>query len=190
MQADWEFEVAPDAPIIDAAWEGLIDLRAAPARIREIAEIALLPGLAGALVRLNGPASPVWTSKCDVWIPETFDPDELDSPANASACALACYIDLLACAPSDWSGPAPLEAFCRSACATLRVVTLRCCRADLVVRRAVFQQGREALGITAYLAACGPSTYRARSALDSALAAFVDSVCALSAGQSAGESLQ
>lgn len=190
MEADWEFEIADDAPAIDAAWEGLVDLRAAPGRIGEIAETALLPGLADALARLNGPASPVWSSKCDVWIPEAVDPDELDTTPSDAASALACYIDVLPRAPSDWTGPEPLEAFCRSVCASLRALSLRRCRADLVVRRTVLQQGREGLGITAYLAGCGPNPDAAQSALASAVAALADSICARAPSQSATISLQ
>jgi hypothetical protein len=30
MEADWEFEVGGDAPVIDALWPGFVDLRLSP----------------------------------------------------------------------------------------------------------------------------------------------------------------
>lgn len=185
MEADWEFEIVPDAPVIDAAWDGLVDLGAAPGRVREIAETVLVPGLADVLVRLNAAASPVRTSKCDVWTPQPVDPDELDAAPAEAPCALACYIDLLSRNPFDWAGPALAEAFGRALCAALRAIPLRCCRADLVVRRALVLPGQETLGITAYLVACATDRSGAESMLAQALAAFADSIAALPGPQSA-----
>lgn len=177
MQADWEFEVGPGAPIIDAAWAGLVDLRRNPGGIREIGETALVPSLAPALLRLNSASSPVWTAKCDAWTPEAIDPGELDAPDPQTACALACYIDLLPSDATDWCTPAGMEAFCRHLCGLLRAIPVRCCRADLVVRRAVLSAETEALGITAYLSACGASSSQAASALSAAIDALLDSLC-------------
>jgi hypothetical protein len=84
MEADWEVEIGGGAPVIEALWPGFVDLRSHPDRLGEIAEAATFPPLAVLLRALNSPESPVWTSKCDVWEPETA--------------ALAAYIDML---PSD-----------------------------------------------------------------------------------------
>ena len=40
MEADWEFEVGGDAPVIEACWEGFIDLRKTPERARQLPEAA------------------------------------------------------------------------------------------------------------------------------------------------------
>ncbi|HTX75700.1 MAG TPA: hypothetical protein VMD29_05785 [Terracidiphilus sp.] len=183
MEADWEFEIDPQAPIIDAAWQGLVDLRQHPARIHEIDETALTPGLAGALLRLNRPASPVWTAKCDAWVPEAMDPVELDTPAGEAAYAQACYLDLLPSEGIDWSGPATVEVFCRRLTAALQTIPARNCRTDLVVRRAILHGGQETLGITAYLTACGATEEGAVAALAAALAALADSCCGLQLGE-------
>jgi len=74
MEADWEVEIGGGAPIIDACWDGLVHLQTAPERAAELPEAADLPRLAEALVRLNAPRSPVWTSKCDVWPPQIWMP--------------------------------------------------------------------------------------------------------------------
>ena len=177
MQADWEFEAGPGDPIIDAAWTGLVDLRRNPGDICEVGETAVVPALAPALLRLNSASSPVWTAKCDVWTPESVDPDELDAPAAQTACALACYIDLLPSDATDWHTIAGMEAFCRHLCGVLRAISARCCRADLVVRRAVLSAETESLGITVYLSACGASSGQTTAALSAAIDALVDSLC-------------
>ena len=53
MEADWEVEIGGDAPVIDAQWPGLVDLRANPERVCEIAEASAFPPLADLLLALN-----------------------------------------------------------------------------------------------------------------------------------------
>src|SRR5579864_2734004 len=108
MEADWEIEIGNEAPVIDAGWEGFVDLRTAPERAVAFAETKDFPALAETLVRLNAPSSPIWTSKSDLWKPDSFDADELDGPAEAGNYALACYIDLLPRDDRQW--PVPAEA--------------------------------------------------------------------------------
>jgi len=176
MEADWEIEIGDGAPVIDACWEGFVDLRQDPERAVELPETKELMALAHALASLNGPSSPVWTSKCDVWRPEAFDADELDAPAEAAKFAVACYIDLLPVSDRPWLVPGQATDCCRKLCERFHTLRRRCCRADLVVRRAYIVPGRGALGITAYFTACGPAIEDARSALASALAIFVEAL--------------
>jgi len=186
MEADWEFEVGGDAPVIDACWPGFVDLRLSPERARELSEATQLPGLARALQALNGTGSPVWTSKCDLWAssePQGFDSDELDAPPGCSAHVVACYIDLLPRTDLQWSLPHLAEGACRQLCSLLGAVPLRCCRVDLVVRTAFVNQGRIDLGITAYVTACGATLAEAKGALESALAAFAHALCSCSTVQ-------
>ena len=175
MEADWEFELGGDAPVMHAHWPGLVDLRSSPERAAELAEAAQQPGLAGALARLNGPSSPVWTSKCDVWPVAEFDMDELDAPGDSASSAVACYIDLLQRDYDAWKIPA-VEAWCRATCARLHAIQLRCCRVDLVIRYALLNADPQHLGVTAYLTACGATPEDAAHSLRAALAAFADSV--------------
>ena len=176
MEADWELELGGDAPVIDAHWSGLVDLRSAPERAAELPEAMQQPGLAEALKKLNGAGSPVWTAKCDAWPVAEFDVDELDAPRDAAWSAVACYIDLLSSDPDAWSALADAEAWCKTACARLRAVPMRCCRVDLVVRRAVLRAGCEALGVTAYLTACGATDETAAESLRASLTAFADAI--------------
>lgn len=177
MEADWEFEVAADAPGIHAAWEGYVDLSREPDRAAQLPEAGRFFALAPALVRLNHAASLVRTFKCDVWEVESFDPDELDAPHESAATALACYIDLLAAGSSAWSTLDRAADWCRRLCAALRAEPLRSARVDLVIRRAFIAPERVDLGITAYLIACGATQTDAEASLGAALRVFADAVC-------------
>lgn len=176
MEADWEFEIGPGAPVIDAAWAGMVDLQNQPWRVNEIGETARAAGLAQLLLRINGSPSRFWTTKCDAWSPETIDPDEMDASAKEAAVTLACYIDLLPRDHADWATAADVEAFCRKLVRALRSVPARCCRADVVVRQAIVRDTERTLGITAYLAGCGASERNAAEALSTAFLAFADSL--------------
>ena len=186
MEADWEFEVGGDAPVIDACWPGLIDLQRSPERAWQLPETAQFPALAQALAKLNAASSPVWTSKCDLWLhldAGEVDPDELDAPPGSSAHAMGCYIDLLPKCGQQWLPPDVAAAWCKRLCGLLRALPLLCCRVDLIIRRAVLipdptDPERVDLGITAYLTSCGASCAEAEQTLEGALAAFADALFA------------
>jgi hypothetical protein len=182
MEADWEVELGPDAPVLDALWSGWIDLRSNPERLAEVSEAAGFPPLGTALLALNSANSPLWTAKCDLWQlrpaaeaddldPAELDPGELNADPNETAFALACYLDCLARSGTVFPTLAAAESWARAAVARLRAANLRCCRADLVIRRA-FAANADGLGVTAYLTACGPTEPAARDNLAQALNAF------------------
>jgi len=190
MEADWEVEIGPEGPVIDAVWPGFVDLRRFPEQIGNLEEVRRFPALAGALLQLNRPDSEpescaedvaedlsVWTSKCDVWRLnaglELWDPDEMDADPADCVTGVACYIDLIprvgvAFAELDW-----VEKLVRAKVYRIRQVAVRNCRADLVIRRA-FVEDQEGLGVSAYLSACGVNAERADEALGYALAAFTN----------------
>ena len=183
MEADWEFEVGGGAPVIEAQWAGFVDLQRAPECIPLLPEARQLPALAKALEDLNASSSPVWTSKCDFWPrldPDEFDPGELDAEPGCCGCAMGCYIDLLPRNGMQWKLPEQIAAACKDLCSLLCAVPLRCCRADLVIRRAFLTAERMELGMTAYLTSCGDSPEKAAQRLQEALIAFTG---AFSAGQ-------
>jgi len=189
MEADWEVEIGPDAPVIDACWSGFVDLRSAPELAQTLPEVRDLPGLAKALARLNGARSPVWTAKCDIWPvidSSQFDPYELDAEPGSATCAWAYYIDLLPMGDHQWVGqwvePGVATAWCAEICKCLRSIPLRGCRVDLVVRRAIIPETAETtsdIGITAYFTACGLTADGAIVVLHNVLDRFVDAVCGL-----------
>jgi hypothetical protein len=171
MEADWEFDIGGDAPVIEAYWTGFVDVRAHPERISELSECRELPALADALVILNGEDSPVWTSKTDVFIPERIDPDEIAASTDEVAHAMACYIDLLPIRDRPWTDLETAERACKQICAGLRSIDLPRCRVDVVVRRAVLAEDDE-LAATVYFTACGLTDANARSRLDDCLDVF------------------
>jgi hypothetical protein len=67
---------------------------------------------------------------------------------------------------------------CKRVCNLLRAVPLRCCRADLVIRRAFITPDLMELGITVYVTSCGESSAEAARTFQAALAAFTDVLCA------------
>lgn len=177
MEADWEFELGGDAPVIEAYWPGFVNVRDEPWRVDEIAETLVLPGLASALSRLNCAGSPVWTCKTDVFVPEQFDPDELAASPVGEEFGVACYLDMLMRGDRVWNSPGKAEEDCRNLCAGLRAVPLRCCRVDLVVRQARVADVND-LGATVYLTACGPTFVEAKHNLADCLAAVVQLITA------------
>ncbi len=177
MEADWEFEVGGEAPVIEAWWPGLVDLRRSPASVVEIPEAAEFPALGDVLIRLNGASSPVWTSKCGVWTSdnvELFDADEFDAPPGGTAHTHGCYIDLLPKDEGQWLSADAIAAVCKSWSAVFRGVSLGSCRADLIIRRAFTPPGRMHLAVTAYLTGSGFTPGEARVALEAALGLFAD----------------
>jgi hypothetical protein len=174
MEADWEIEIGGDAPVIETHWSGFVDLRLEPECVTLLSEALQLPALAEALVRLNAPTSPVWTSKCDVFVPDEFDPDELDAPAGSAHYALACYIDFLPREEKRWTSEDDAKSACQRICDRLHAMPLRSCRADLVIRRAFLVGDAASLGVTAYLIAAGQDDSAANRGLAAALAAFAD----------------
>ena len=190
MEADWEVELGGGAPVIEPLWPGFVDLRLSPESAHRLQEIAQLPRLAEVLIRLNGEGSPVWTSKCDVWTVTEFDPDELDSTREQALHGAACYVDLLPKNDQQWVTPAATNAWCRNLCRILQACPMRCCRADLVVRRSALLREPIDLGITAYVTACGPTPRSALGVLAAALAAMVDSITSAAPAETAPSKLQ
>ena len=179
VEADWEVEIAPAAPVIDAHWPGFVDLRQTPEFAQQLPEMTSLRGLDDALVRLNGAQSPVWTAKCDVWPLSAgeFDADEMGAPSESAALGEGCYIDLLPTNEQQWSVPATAISWCKDICGLLRAVPLSSCRVDLIIRSAAISPNHMNIGITAYLTSCGPTVEDANRVLQAALSRFVDALC-------------
>lgn len=172
MEADWEFEIGGDAPVIVTHWPGFVDLRVDPNRSFELAEARQLHGLADVLAQLNGMDSPVWTCKTDVFDPGPVDPNELEATGDETKHVIACYVDLLMRSDQQWNSPLKAERACRVLCARLRNIPLKRCRVDLVVRRAHIEPDLNDLGATAYFTASGLFESDAKSRLTECLAAF------------------
>ncbi len=175
MEADWSVEIGVGLPVIDADWPGFVDLRRDIRSIDSIPEAAAEPTLRDALVTLDGAASPVFTSKCDVWAltADEIDPDEFGcAPQDACAEGWASWIDLMARDPQLFVSFEAHEECVRRIAEGLRADAVPWGRVDLVVRVAV-AAGREGFGITLYAAGCGVDTQAAHAAWEPVLRAAV-----------------
>ncbi len=170
MEADWSVEVGADFPVIFVPWEGYIDLRRGPSVVSEIAEAAEIPELAQALIKLNLKTSPVFSSKCDLWLlPEDeIDPLEFETSRKDAKQGIACYIDIVARAQASFSSFPACERWARSATHEMHSVRMPQARVELVVRPAVVD-AREGFAITLYVAACAATESGARGVFRAAL---------------------
>ena len=192
MEADWEVELGPDAPVIEPDWPGFIDLREHPERLREITEAMQFPALCDALSRLNakifGRGQGTYTSKCDVWRIEAandspaVDPFEMDALSEEATAGVACYIDLLPWPEEVFPSLQTAERWTTAMVAVLRATECRCARIDLVVRRAVLADG-EGFGVTAYAQGCGASIDAAETSLSRVLAELAHAMAGSEAPQ-------
>jgi hypothetical protein len=181
MEADWEIEIAPEAPVIDASWPGFIDLKLTPERIDEIEEATRFPGLADILLRLNKNDSPAWTAKCDIWradpVSDLWDRDEMEAAFAEFTAGVACYLDILPIDPQLFEELKATEAWARATVSRMRQSASRCSRVDLVIRRA-FHAEKPGFAVTAYALACGRDENAAENALTAALNALVRAIMA------------
>lgn len=105
MLSEWSAECGEDDPVLVVPWASpddrlrWVDLRDDPDALDSIAEADEYPALLAALRTLNGPRSPVFTAKCDVWV---MDEDELAAARlvlmledEVAAAGMTSYIDLL-----------------------------------------------------------------------------------------------
>jgi hypothetical protein len=111
MVADWSVECSADDPVLVVPWSveestaragGFIDLRENPYDLDHIYEAEQNPPLMQALRALNAPRSAVFTAKCDAWVLDSEELEQLrlrlDVPDNDHEAALAgfaSYIDLI-----------------------------------------------------------------------------------------------
>jgi hypothetical protein len=185
MEADWAVEIGSGLDRIDADWAGFVDLGQQPEAIETVAEAAHSAALREALLLLNSAASPVFTSKCDVWplAADEIDPLEFDASAETALCGIASYIDVIAREPVRCASFERHEAWVREAALKLRRDGARNGRVDWVVRAAT-AKGREGFGITLYAAGCGADTEAAGAAWGDALRAAVAVTMRLAAAPS------
>ena len=178
MEADWEIEVCGGAPVIDALWQGFVDLRRCPDRIDEIPEASASAPLAFLLTALNAVESPLWTAKCDLWLPEGGDltVPQLTGPETAATvspakAAIACYVDILPVNGVVFPTWDLAEGLCRDWVARLAGIAVPGATVDLIVRQAIAGD-QDGFGITAYLGAEGADWVTVNETFAVAVVAF------------------
>ncbi len=105
MLFDWSAACAADDPVLVVPWHdatsGLrfIDLRDDPDALDSIVEAEAHPALLQSLRALNGPRSPLFTAKCDVWSADEEELAalrlELQIEPEAAIAGQVSYLDLL-----------------------------------------------------------------------------------------------
>src|SRR5580658_9171216 len=138
MEADWAAEIGADLPSIDVPWECFVDLRDAPSAAAAVEEAIDHPALREALLTLNSKASPVFTTKCDVWTLSSseIDHDEFASHFENAQEGFASYIDILQRDPDQFASFDFHERWSRSLTHHLQDLTLSNGRAEIVIRPA------------------------------------------------------
>jgi hypothetical protein len=198
MEADWAVALADRDPVIIVPWAAsgddsgecrfprelrFIDLRSGAHLVDEIEEVKARPALRSSLLLLNGPASHLWTAKCDVWTTSTeqgdepFDPYEMEAEAGETAFGAGSYIDLL---PRDSAARGNFDAqerWIRAVTESLRAKPAKATRVDLVLRPAQVD-GAPGFGVTWFVEGCGSTSHRAgqrwSEALSLALTVILD----------------
>lgn len=166
MEADWSAEIGPGLPVMDAAWDGLVDLRSFRERIESIEQARQHPAMRQTLLALNASPSPVFTTKCDCWtLPAAdIDPDEFAATCDTARTGFASYIDVVDRDLARFASFEVQERRARTITSALRSIHLSRARIDLVIRAAVLRE-RDGFGITLYAAACGAADSDAYAAL-------------------------
>lgn len=174
MEADWAAEVGGDVARIEADWAGFVDLGQNAGFTEKIVEAHEHPALRQALLELNRPGSPVFTSKCDVWdlAPEEIDPVGYDCAATDAKAGFASYIDVIIQDRAMFASFDSHEAWLRRVTEVLRGMPGRPGRVDLVVR-AASAGGLDGFGVTLYAAGCGVDASSAEAAWAEILRAAV-----------------
>lgn len=174
MEADWAAEIGADLPSIDVPWECFVDLRDAPSAAEAVEEAIDHPALREALLTLNSKASPVFTTKCDVWTLSSseIDHDEFASHFENAQEGFASYIDILQRDPDQFASFDFHERWSRSLTHHLQDLTLSNGRAEIVIRPANVDAS-PGYGLTLYAAGCGADALSAYAAWQAVLRAAV-----------------
>lgn len=148
-----------------------LDLRHDPGAIDQIAEAHAEPALRSALLTLNGARSQLWTAKCGLWQSGSqgtdtartgdhantvaeIDVREMDAEPADAMFAAGCYIDIVPLDSEAGGSFATMENWLRRLTGQLRRITMRCARADFVLRRSEIR-GVQGFAVTWFIEACG-----------------------------------
>ena len=195
MVADWSVECSAEDPVLVVPWSAaeagastsstcadFVDLRENPYDLDQIPEAELHPPLMQALRALNAPRSSVFTAKCDAWILDSEELDELrrhldisEDDHESATTGFASYIDLV------WRDRSIFASFHQSEQLLHRLARLAepvdqpSAMLDCVLRPAMVDLTgpQEGFAISLYIKALGPDAYTAKQLWASALEAVV-----------------
>lgn len=194
MVVEWSVECSADDPVLVVPWStaeagadlnpataDFVDLRENPYEMDQIPEAEQNPPLMQALRALNAGRSPVFTAKCDAWVLDSEELDQLQlqldlSPESPDAkTGFASYIDLV------WRDRTIFASFHQSEQLLHRLERLAApideplVMMDCVLRPALVDLTgpQEGFAVSLYVKALGPNLPAAKQAWGSALEAVV-----------------
>ena len=178
MEADWSVEIGADLPRIVVPWNGSLDAPVGggcryvnlagcadlAAVAAAIPEARSYPALAGGLLSLNAPGSPVISSKCDAWELDggEIDPLEFDAAGPVES-GLAGYIDLAFRDEAAFTSFEWHERWARLVIDCLRLLPRPSARVAIGLRQAI-DFNIVGFGITLYVMGCGSDAVSAETA--------------------------
>ena len=142
MDCEFTVELGSDDPALAVPWHdrdgklAFVDLKARPEAVVQLEEVQEFPELGDFLIALN--SGKFATAKCDVWFDSLMDVE--DEPYLA-AMKCASYVDVFFAGDRKLAGFDEHERLAREAVQRIRAAEDLAARAELVIRRACFEQG-------------------------------------------------
>jgi hypothetical protein len=183
MQADYSVELGREDPALELPWQSedgrtrYYDLKRHPESITQIAEAADAPELKTFLTRINAPAFPLQTAKCDTWSSREISPEEEIFGAPVK---FVSYVDLVFVLLSVENEPRLSferhEALAKSLCALLERAPEMSASFELVIRRCYYHsdgrpdESASGFCMTIYVSGFGNDEAEARQRWSIALA--------------------
>ena len=168
MQADFAVELGADDETLELPWaaEGgspcYCDLKRHPELLSDLEEAGRVPELGEFLSKMNSPASPLETAKCDAWSSTEMNPEEEIFAATHKFCS---YVDFLfSDEPKRFSFPEHERLATRLTQLLQRAPEIAAA-AELLIRRCYYhdkEENREGFYITFYLFGYGDDEIQSR----------------------------
>ena len=171
MQADYAVELGRDDLALELPWrsEGgsarYYDLKRNPELTTQIPEAIGALELNAFLTRINAPAFPLATAKCDRWFTtELTEEEEIFGAAGK----FVSYVDLVFSGDGPRSSLEKHESLARSLCELLKRAPEMAASIELVIRRCYFhideaaEESQDGYAITAYVSGFGDEEQEAR----------------------------
>lgn len=171
MQADYSVELGRDDPALELPWQsedGLTryyDLKHHPELIAQIPEVVNSSELKAFLARINAPAFPLQTAKCDLWPSREIAPEEEIFGAPVK---FVSYVDVVFAVDEPRLSFEQHEALAKSLCTLLERAPELSAAIGLVIRRCYYHpednpsEASDGFSITAYVSGFGGDEPEAR----------------------------
>jgi hypothetical protein len=171
MQADYSVELGREDPALELPWQSedgrtrYYDLKRHPESLAQIPEVTNSPELKAFLLRINAPAFPLQTAKCDKWPSREISPEEEIFGAPVK---FVSYVDLVFSADELRLSFEAHESLVKSLGALLVRAPEMSAAIELVIRRCYYHpednpaESSDGFSITAYASGFGEDEAEAR----------------------------